>query len=305
MQRVLVTGATGFIGKHLTAKLTQGGYDTHVLVRPTSTTDPLEALPLPPAIHVHDGSTSDLLSIVSDIQPDTVFHLAAMVLSNQHQPEDVKPLIRSNILFGTQLLEACVNGGAQYFINTGTAWQHYQGQDYNPVNLYAATKEAFQDVSRYYLEASSLQTITLKLFDVYGPDDHREKLFSQLHEAATKGTKIEMSPGKQRLDLTYVDDVVRAFLQAATLLADRERFSGQSFAVTSGTHTSLRDVVSEYERTIGKELPVEWGARPYRDRQVMKHWEGASLPGWEAQIDLSEGIRRMVEEDEIVPRADS
>lgn len=304
MQRVFVTGATGFIGKHLTAKLTQGDYDTHVLVRPTSTTAPLESLPSPPTIHVHDGSTSDLLSIVSEIQPTTVFHLAAYALS-QHQPEDITPLVRSNILFGTQLLETCVNAGTKHFVNTGTAWQHYQGQDYNPVNLYAATKKAFQDISRYYLEASALQIITLKLFDVYGPDDHRDKLFRQLQKAATEGTKIEMSPGKQRLDLTYVDDVVRAFIQADTLLADREHFSGQSFAVTSGTHTSLRDVVSEYERAIGKKLPVEWGARPYRDRQVMKHWEGKPLQGWEAQIDLPEGIRRMIEEDGIVLQVDS
>ena len=67
----------------------------------------------------------------------------------------------SNITFGTQLVEAMVANGCYQFVNTGTSWQHYENDEYNPVNLYAATKQAFEDILRYYVETSALRVITL------------------------------------------------------------------------------------------------------------------------------------------------
>ena len=137
----LVTGATGFVGSYLVKRLVQEGWQTHIICRTDSS--------IPAFVefddvikHFYDGATDSIIQIVADAKPDVVFHLASLFLS-QHETKDVDALIQSNILFGTQLLDAMRVNNVRNLINTGTSWQHYNNEDYNPVCLYAATKQAF------------------------------------------------------------------------------------------------------------------------------------------------------------------
>jgi nucleoside-diphosphate-sugar epimerase len=181
----------------------------------------------------------------------------------------------------------------RWFVNTGTFWQHFENQAYCPVNLYAATKQAFEDVARYYAETASTAFVTLKLSDTYGPDDPRRKLIPIWLKAAATGEKLEMSPGDQLLDIVHVDDVVRAYVRAIELL-EQGKLSGASFAVSSDAPLTLRQLAVKFESAVGKRLNIEWGARPYRKREVMRTWTGGvPVPGWRAQIPLEDGLRRL------------
>ena len=100
-------------------------------------------------------------------------------------------------------------------MNTGSYSQHYGGRAYSPVSLYAATKQAFQDILQFYCEVRGLRAVTLELPDTYGPDDKRPKLFSLLDRVARSGETLQMSPGEQLLDLLHVDDVVHGYEVAA------------------------------------------------------------------------------------------
>lgn len=295
-EKVLITGATGFIGFHLASKLVNEGCDVHVVVRRSSETGPLRSLHGTCAFHEHDGSTEGLHKILLEAGPRTIFHLAALAFS-RHNPSDIEPLIRSNILFGTQLLDGAVRAGVRNFINTGTYWQHYGGADYNPTCLYAATKQAFEDILLYYTGMFPLASLTLKIFDTYGPSDRRNKLFALLRRAHLTGEKLVMSPGEQRIDLVYIDDVVRAFMRAADLLCEDRGVAGRSFSVRTGRTRSVREVVSLYEGIVGDKLSIQWGGRPYEPRQIMVPSEGETLPGWSPLIDLEEGIRLTLEAD--------
>lgn len=102
--RALVTGATGFIGSHLVRRLVNEGWETHVVIRHASSQERLRDL-AQAGIHVHDGSTGDLVRIVAAAKPLAVFHLASLFLA-QHQASDVESLVASNLLFSTQLAEA-------------------------------------------------------------------------------------------------------------------------------------------------------------------------------------------------------
>ncbi len=280
---VLVTGVTGFIGSHLVTKLLTMGVQVHALVRPSSRLDMLSA-PIRKKVvfHVHNGENS-LQTIMENVQPQLVVHLASLFLS-RHKQEDVEPLLESNVIFGTMLLEAMVHCGVRNFINTGTAWQHYQNANYNPVNLYAATKEAFGDILRYYEEAQGVKSITLQLFDTYGEGDRRRKIFTLLREAAENGVPLEMSPGEQLMDCVHVDDVTEAFVLAMQyLLANQYEFCG-TYAVSAGVAVPLKKIVERYEKILGKPIPVLWGKRTYREREVMVPWnEYKILPGWKRQ----------------------
>jgi nucleoside-diphosphate-sugar epimerase len=234
-----------------------------------------------------------MMALIRDASPDVVFHLASHFLA-QHRPEDVTPLIRSNVLFGAQLLEAMANHGAFRLVNAGTSWQHYESRDYSPVNLYAATKQAFEDILRYYAEGGSLRAVSLNLFDSYGPGDPRPKLFTLLRRVAEQGEVLEMSPGEQLIDLVYIDDIVDCFVRAADRLLAGQVTCHERYAVTSGSPVKLRELVELYARVIGKPLPIAWGGRPYRPREVMVPWHtGMTLPGWQPRVGLAEGLARM------------
>jgi nucleoside-diphosphate-sugar epimerase len=278
----------------LAAALLAGGREVHLVTRAGSAAQRLAALPGAPVIHQHDGTTDGMLRIVEQAAPTTVFHLASLFLA-QHAPEDVEPLIRSNVLFGTQLLEAMARCGVRFLVNAGTSWQHYERQDYRAVCLYAATKQAFEDIARFYADAYALHCITLKLFDTYGPKDPRNKLFALFGRAAASGQRLDMSPGDQRLDLVYIDDVVRAFLQAERLLHTGAAGWAGTYGVGSGRRVTLREIAATYERVTGKRLDIRWGGRRYREREVMEPWQGNTLPGWAATTDLETGIRWMEE----------
>jgi nucleoside-diphosphate-sugar epimerase len=297
-QIALVTGATGFIGGHLVRKLIQQGWNVHVVVRPESSQELLAELHDMVKIHIHDGTTGGLLAILSEVTPGTVYHLASLFLS-EHRSTDIEQLINSNLLFATQLAEAMVQTGVWQLINTGTSWQHFQGRDYSPVNLYAATKQAFEAILAYYVDTTPLRVITLKLFDTYGPGDRRQKLIHLLRQVAERQEPLAMSPGDQLIDLVHIDDVVQAYISAADLL-HQERITGhESFAVSSGAAIRLKDLVTLYGRLMGRSLPIQWGGRPYRSREVMTPWQtGLALPGWKPQVSLEDGLRQLVAEAE-------
>src|SRR5450830_1500749 len=101
----LVTGATGFVGGHLVRRLLVDGWETHAIVRPSSNATTLRDVLGSSNVHEHDGSTSGLINIVGSVHPLAVFHLASAVITD-YVAVAIEPLIRSNILFGTQLLEA-------------------------------------------------------------------------------------------------------------------------------------------------------------------------------------------------------
>lgn len=287
----LVTGATGFIGSHLVSRLVRAGWQVQVVGRPNSLLSDAPAFSQV-KIHTHDGTTEGMIRLVGDAKPVVVFHLASLFLS-QHEASDVGRLVISNVLFGNQLLEAMKTHGVSHFINTGTSWQHYENRAYSPVNLYAATKQAFESLLQYYVEAHGLQTITLKLSDTYGPNDPRPKLMNLLMRVAENMQPLAMSPGEQWVDLVHVDDVVQAYLTAAERLLTSAVRGHECYAVSSGQPIQLREMVGLVERALGRSLPINWGGRAYREREVMQAWEGVVLPGWSAQVNLAQAIQAM------------
>lgn len=293
----LVTGATGFVGSHLVRRLVRDGWHVHILSREESRQ--------PNALefayvhrHVHDGSTEGLVVCMAQAKPDVVFHLASLFIS-QHTTNDIDSLIQSNLLFGNQLLEAMNVNGISRIINTGTSWQHYNNDDYNPVCLYAATKQAFDAILEFYVQACGIKAITLKLFDTYGPDDPRPKLFHLLNKAATSGEPLDMSAGEQLIDLVHIDDVVAAYVTAANRLLYRNVLHHECYTVSSASPLSLKNLVELYAKVIKQNIPVKWGSRPYRYREVMVTWNrGEFLPCWKPGIDLKNGLKTLVQKAE-------
>ncbi len=284
-----ITGATGFIGSHLARCLVREGWAVHILTRTGS------RFPDMPEFsqmtnHVHDGSTESMVHCVAQAKPDVVFHLASWVLS-AHGIQDIEPLLASNVLLGSQLLEAMKVNEVRNIVNTGTFWQHYNNEEYNPVCLYAATKQAFEAILEYYVRACDFKAITLQLFDTYGPGDLRPKLFHLLNKAATTGVTLDMSAGEQLIDLVHIDDVIDAYLIAAQRLLSEKISSHERYSVSSENPLPLKKLVHLYAVVTRQTINVNWGGRAYRYREVMLPWNrGELLSGWKQKISLTDGI---------------
>jgi nucleoside-diphosphate-sugar epimerase len=285
-----ITGATSFVGRHLVRALLERGWTVHALARPSPT--PRWSLAAPGLVwHAYDGSLESVETAVAAGRPQVAIHLAS-VFRAEHQSSDITPLIEANLLLGTQLAEALVRHDCRLLVNTGTAWQHFQDRPYDPVNLYAATKQALQDILEYFVQAKQLRVITLKLYDTYGPEDDRPKILRLLQDAAATGKELALSPGEQRLNMVYIDDVSAAFLQATDRLMSGRCGGQESYAVAAAETVSLRELVGLVQEVLGRPIAARWGIRPYRAREVMVPWKGPTLPDWSCRISLQEGLRR-------------
>jgi nucleoside-diphosphate-sugar epimerase len=239
MQRALVTGATSYLGRELVRRLLAGGVEVHALVRPGSDLTRLGDGADRPRCHVHDGTTEAMTAIVAKARPEVVFHLATKY-AREHRPSEIEELVRSNVLFATQLLEGMAAARVRHLVNTGTFFQHHDSEGYRPLNLYAATKQAFEAILAYYADAAGLQATTLRLFDVYGEGDLHPRLMAAIRRAQRTGDPLPVPEDDPVLDLVHVDDVVSAFVAAAAHLdAGTRDVPGGVYAVSSGEHHSL------------------------------------------------------------------
>lgn len=288
--KILLTGATGFIGRHLFKALKDENHEVVVLARSTSET----SFTGENKVLTSDQDFETLRKEFSSFSFDGIIHLASLYI-NQHEPDDIDDLIQSNISLGTKVLEMAKENNLSWFINTGTLFQHFNNEEYNPVNLYAATKQAFEDVAKYYYETSDLNFVTLKLNDTYGPNDKRKKIFNLWMNYANTGEKLPMSPGEQRMEIIYIDDVVNGFTTLINLVeSDHDRsFCGKSFSLPSEERMPLKKLAFIFEEVTGKSLSINWGELNYRPRDVMKPADIIEpLPGWKQKVFFKEGLKK-------------
>lgn len=293
--KILVTGATGFIGQNLVKVLLDKNYEVHCIVRVDSNTSNISQNI---TIFKYDQNIDGLIEYFNEQKFDGLIHLASLFLAT-HTKDDISNLISSNIKFGTELLEACKISDVKWFINTGTFWQNYENEDYNPVNLYAATKEAFENIAKYYTETSNLIFTTIKLNDTFGANDTRNKVFNLWNKIVKSGETLEMSAGEQIIDISYIDDVVLAYEVLITHLSSdqKEDFKNKEFVVTNNEKMSLKELSKVFEEAINTRLNIEWGARPYREREVMHPYSnGTKVPNWNQKYTLKEAIKKTIGE---------
>ena len=274
--RILVTGATGFVGQHLLPYLEKQGHEVYALVRPSTDGSKVYTNHL----YVFEDDIEHLASYLLENHVDGIIHLASLYIA-QHKPADIKNIVTSNVYLGTAVMEAAVKAGVKWFLNTGTIWQNYNVEPYSdrycPVNLYAASKQAFMDMAKYYTEVSDIRFCTLKLCDTYGANDTRRKIFALFEQIAKTGECLKMSPGDQKLDIVHIDNVVRDFEALAEKLDNGEQLR-EEYVVSSGRQKSLKEIAKQYEIDHQVILNIEWGGRPYRKREVMVPYIGHQLP---------------------------
>lgn len=290
MKRVLITGITGYIGSKLAQRLLPD-WEVYGLVRTPLRTEYIESIREKIKLLSWDGSYESVEQAVMECKPDLVYHLATYY-TGRHGGEDTPALIQSNIVFGGYLLEAMVSCGCKNLIYANTVMCHYQGEEYRPLNLYAATKRAFSDLMAYYADAGLLRTGTLVLSDTYGPGDHRPKILNLIRQAIQRNEPMDLSDGQQDYDLVYIDDVTAAFELAGKQLLEG-RWNNQTFQVCSDCPLSLKDTVEKMLEVNGLSFQGQWGQRPPAERDMREAVRRyLTLPDWNRKVSLEKGLSR-------------
>lgn len=270
--KILLTGATGFVGRNLYRELVKN-HELYVLTRESSNA----SIIAPEHEYVFTGDTEHLKNYLESERIEGIIHLATKYVA-EHKSSQIRDMILSNIYLGTAILDAASRAGVKWFLNIGTIWQNYNVPDYsdeyNPVNLYAATKQAFMTIAKFYTETTPIRFCTLKLCDTYGENDTRRKIMDLFHEIATTGQFLDMSTGEQLIDIVHVSKVIKEIEKLISKLATPQISLLPQYVVTSGRQISLRQLSEEYETKNNVKLNINWGARPYRKREVMKPYIG-------------------------------
>ncbi len=293
MKRVLITGITGYIGSNLARHLLPDCEVCGLVREPLNLTYLSDIQEKVHLLH-YDGTLGSISKALDANRPDLVYHLAACY-TGAHGPEQTPKLVDSNLTLGAYLLEAMAGCGCSALVYASTVMVHYQGEAYRPLNLYAATKQAFSDLLLYYTDAKLLRAVTLVLADTYGPGDRRPKILNLVRKAAQTGEKLELSDGEQDFDVVYIDDVVRAFRQAGEQLLRKPEWENETFQVMSPHPCTLRATVERMLSINGLTLNAEWGRRPRPEREIRRAVRlYPSLPGWKPEVALETGLERFI-----------
>lgn len=293
-KRVLVTGGTGFIGSHLVRRLVQDGTKVAILTPDEDHERILDVLSQVTVYNIDVRTYGAVRAATAQFGPEVVFHLAAVGVTDPFLSPELA--LRINLDGTINVVRAAAEAGAQRIVHTGTSYEYgdlaTSGQ-LDPISPYAASKAAAWAFCRMYHRTMGWPIVCLRLFQVYGPGQ-RGTLIPSAIEAGLAGETFSTTPGEQIRDWTYIDDVVEAYLRAATA----EEIDGETFDIGTGLGTSVREVVEQIFCHLDTGTRPDIGALSYRPGEV---WGVVANPkpaaeqlAWQAQVPLAEGLERTI-----------
>lgn len=288
-EHALVTGASGFVGSRLAARLLEADANVHAASRSERTSADVRWW----MADVCD--TEAARTLIQSVKPDFIFHLASHVTGSRGL-DAVLPTLHANLLSTVNILLAATEVGCKRVVLAGSL-EEPDGEDREPVPVspYAAAKFAGNTYGRMFHSLHGLPVVTLRVFMVYGPAQPDEtRLVPYVITSLLRGESPELSAGTRPVDWVYLDDVVEALLASATT----EGVPGKTLDVGSGILTPVRDVVEEIVRLIRPSVAPRFGAVPERPNERIRVADverTQALLGWAPRTPLSRGLAATVD----------
>jgi len=289
-KKILVTGASGFIGTHLCNKLYSRGAEVHGISRREQSEDRKN-------IRWWEGDIADIKIariILSEIRPDIIFHLASHVAGARNL-ELVLPTFHSNLTGSVNILTLATELECNRIIITGSLEEPDQGEaGAIPCSPYAAAKWAGSVYARMFHALYKTPVVLARLFMVYGPGQQDlRKLIPYVTLSALRQEAPKLSSGQRLVDWIYVEDVVDGLL----LMAQAPDVEGHSIEIGSGVLVSVGTVVEELLHIINPGIKPVFGHLPERPMEQVRVANAEvtySMIGWKARTSLKEGLQNTV-----------
>jgi nucleoside-diphosphate-sugar epimerase len=300
MTKVLVTGATGFVGACLTRRLVDAGYDVHLFTRRES--DRWRITDLLGRVREHDVDLRDRSSVekaVNVISPNIICHLATY--GGFASQRESTAIYEVNFLGTVNLLRACEQTGFDLFINTGSSSEYgiksqpMRENDFlEPVGDYGVSKAATALFCSAEARGKDLPVVTLRLFSPFGPWDDPKRLIPLVIKNFLRGEIPRLSTPTSVRDYVFIDDVVNSYLR----LIENPYMRGEIFNIGSGQQYAIGDVVRQIAALIGTDVVPRWGtASPQRKEPacwVADRAKAEQLLGWRPETSLHAGLEKTI-----------
>ena len=289
-QRILVTGANGFIGSHLSLRLCQEGAEVHAVYRSKGPAD----VDGPRWWQADLADLAEVRKIGRETRPELIFHLASHV-KGAPDIEHVLPTFRSNLQSTINILVLAAELGCRRVVLTGSlAEPEDKNGEAFPSAPYAAAKWASTGYARMFHALYKVPVLIARVFMVYGPGQKDlTKLVPYVTLSLLQGRTPNITSGQRLVDWIYVSDVVDGFLA----LAQTPQLDGATLDIGSGSLISIRDIVQELIRTTGGAVNAQFGAlpdRPLEPTRVARVDDTFASTGWRPRVSLREGLENTV-----------
>lgn len=300
--RVLVTGATGFIGSHLCRRLVEEGADLFGTVKYNSIIDNLRLARLWDRFTPVEADlrNPDSLAQVRKIQPQLIYHLAAYNHVGDSFSQ-VSEAIDSNVKGSVNLLEAYEDYERFVYISSSEVYGHQEKVPFQeelvplPLSPYAVGKYAGELYARMKWRSLKRPIVVLRPFNAFGPYQSPRAIIAELIIKALKGEDLVTTEGQQTRDFNFVENLVDGFV----LSAIRPGLEGEVINLGSGVELSIRDLVRKIHTLTGARSRLRIGGLPYRPgeiaRMVADARKAERLLGWSPKVDLDKGLELAIE----------
>ncbi|MHB8590013.1 MAG: NAD-dependent epimerase/dehydratase family protein [Candidatus Dormibacteraceae bacterium] len=291
--RMLVTGASGFVGSHVVRALVAEGHEVTALVREDSSLWRLEELEGSFKVaRLPNSASGALLDPLGAWQPEVCVHLAWYAVPGEYlrSPENIPSLMLT-----LRLLEELAAAGCKHVVMTGTCFEYDTDLGYlredgpmRPATIYAAAKLAASLLGQHRAAQLGIGFAWARLFYIYGPFEDERRLVPSLVRALLEGREFPASSGSQVRDYLHVEDL------SAALSALAVGQVGGTYNVCSGDPITIAGLMAEVERIAGRPGLIRLGALPMRPGEPKficgDNSRLRAATGWKPRHSLPEGL---------------
>ena len=306
--RALVLGGAGFIGRWVVRALELRGAQTVAVVRDAAAGHrALRAVGAKAQLIESDLTRlGELPDLLRSVRPSITFNLAGYGVDPSERAHELAYLINAEL--PGALCEALSGMGApewpgQALVHVGSAAEYGtsggnldEDSPARPTRTYGASKLAGTRLLGEHASRSGLRALTARLFTVYGPGEHPERLLPSLLRTARSGQALDLTAGSQQRDFTYVEDVAEGLIRLGASRAS----PGAAINLATGTLTSVRQFAEKAAFLLGiSEELLRFGVAPSRPDE-MKHdpvtiSQLRHLVSWSPTTSVEDGIRRTIQ----------
>jgi len=302
--RVLVTGATGFIGANLTRALVSEGHEVYILVRETS--DLWRVSDVVDKVNKRYCDLTDRENtekMILEIKPQIIFHFA--IYGGYPFQKDSMKIINTNFIGTVNLLDACVEVGFECFVNTGSSSEYgvkdkamSESDILEPIDDYGVAKAASTLYCQSVAKRYSLPIFTLRLFSPYGYYEAPTRLIPYLITSCLRNKEISLSKPDAVRDFIFIEDVIDAYFR----LVEKRRnlLPGDIFNIGNGKQHNVKEVFEIISELTGYIKIPHWGKAEERESDVARVWQADITRAkealkWSPTFTLRDGLEKTIQ----------
>jgi CDP-paratose synthetase len=289
--KVLLTGATGFLGRHILQSLLQKHHRVIIAKRRETDFSRLaQEFGDIESWNIEEDGLEEFFRVHLDL--DAIIHSATSYGRVQSIPTET---FWANEAFPLKILECSIKHEVPMFINIDTFFNS-KAVNYEHLGAYSLSKRHFQEWGQHLGDRGLINFINLRMFHLYGPGDGVEKFVPNIVRRCLAGENIELTDGFQKRDFIYVSDAVSA-LNIVLEAESNFRAGFHHYDIGTGWSISIRDFVEKINEICSSGAKLNFGALPTRKGEFVDSCADTSplaKLGWSPQCDIENGIKKII-----------